>query len=348
MPKSGPPTRVTSRKLTERLRGAIVSGKYPPGAQIPKRKVLVRQWGTTLATLQKAVDELARDGFLQSTRGQGTRVVAFPPHLKRFGLVFHHRPQPCAPWPEYLHSILRLTQDPSPLPETSVSVFYHDDGHSDSTDFLHLVNEVKRQRLAGLIFPYVPYSLLNHPFLRDSEVPRVIYTGHAIPGAAAIRFPSFINAAFGLLEEQGRTHPALLTNDHVFEQNLPRTLRLALDIPRKWRHSVGMLHRDWAENIVQLLFSGPRQQWPDSLVITDDNLVEPATRGLVACGVNVPREVLVVAHANHPFPTPSQVPAVRIGPDLNVAIQLGLELIVRWRRGEKVPDMNELPLTVVN
>ncbi len=56
--------------LLERLRR-----HYRPGQLLPTQKELAREFGTSLITVRRALDEIARRGLLESTRGRGTVVV---------------------------------------------------------------------------------------------------------------------------------------------------------------------------------------------------------------------------------------------------------------------------------
>ena len=73
---------------------------------------------------------------------------------------------------------------------------------------------------------------------------------------------------------------------------------------------------------------------PDALIISDDNLVEHATAGIVAAGIGVPGDCAIVAHCNFPWPTPSALPMRRLGYDAREVIRVALESIDRQRRGE--------------
>jgi DNA-binding LacI/PurR family transcriptional regulator len=76
---------------------------------------------------------------------------------------------------------------------------------------------------------------------------------------------------------------------------------------------------------------------PDGLIITDDNMVEHASMGLINANVVVPRDLDVVAHCNFPWPTPSVLPVYRLGYDIDELLQTYLVVLERKRRGERVP-----------
>lgn len=59
--------------LLERLRR-----DYRPGQLLPTQKELAREFGASLITVKRALDEIARKGYLESTRGRGTVVVRPP------------------------------------------------------------------------------------------------------------------------------------------------------------------------------------------------------------------------------------------------------------------------------
>lgn len=67
--------------LLERLRR-----DYRPGQLFPTQKELAREFGTSLITVKRALDEIARKGLLESTRGRGTVVVRPPVEDDRRGV----------------------------------------------------------------------------------------------------------------------------------------------------------------------------------------------------------------------------------------------------------------------
>ncbi len=102
----------------------------------------------------------------------------------------------------------------------------------------------------------------------------------------------------------------------------------------EWLQGVHPEALSWGEPVGRLLFSLSRSKRPDALVITDDNLVPAVTAGILATGVKAPKEVAIVAMANFPWPTPSAVPATRLGYDISRLLELCLERLDQQRRGE--------------
>ena len=74
--------------LITALRQQIVTGALAPGQRIPSHGQLQTQFQTTKVTVQKALNQLAHDGFLRTERGRGTFVTDPPPHLAHYVLAF--------------------------------------------------------------------------------------------------------------------------------------------------------------------------------------------------------------------------------------------------------------------
>ena len=68
-------------EIVKMLRTRITSGEFPPGATLPLRHELLEEYGISVATFQKCVNQLTREGFLESRGIKGTVVPSYPPHL---------------------------------------------------------------------------------------------------------------------------------------------------------------------------------------------------------------------------------------------------------------------------
>jgi GntR family transcriptional regulator len=58
------------------LRGMIDDGRWPTGHQVPPERELAKEYGVSLITIRRALDELAREQRVERTRGRGTFVLA--------------------------------------------------------------------------------------------------------------------------------------------------------------------------------------------------------------------------------------------------------------------------------
>jgi len=66
------------RALREVIHGRILSGRYPPGARLPRDADLAEELGCARTTVQRAMNALADEGLIERKRKGGTRVLARP------------------------------------------------------------------------------------------------------------------------------------------------------------------------------------------------------------------------------------------------------------------------------
>jgi GntR family transcriptional regulator len=57
------------------LRSMIDDGQWAPGHRVPPERELAKQYGVSVITVRRALDELAREQRLERTRGRGTFVL---------------------------------------------------------------------------------------------------------------------------------------------------------------------------------------------------------------------------------------------------------------------------------
>lgn len=69
------------RQVRDTLHGRLVSGEYAPGERLPSETRLAEELDVHRLTVRRAVEELAREGFLQARQGSGTYVTHRPAPL---------------------------------------------------------------------------------------------------------------------------------------------------------------------------------------------------------------------------------------------------------------------------
>ncbi|MDD1061641.1 GntR family transcriptional regulator [Streptomyces cocklensis] len=72
---SGSPPEVPYLRIAWELRHDIEQGTFEAGAQLPTQAALVRRFDVSRATVQRALDELRRDGWIDSQQGRGSYVL---------------------------------------------------------------------------------------------------------------------------------------------------------------------------------------------------------------------------------------------------------------------------------
>lgn len=347
MARVGQRTPVKERHILNELRRQIVEGRFPPGSQLPKRDELERHFQVSPITLQKALSGLIQDGFVYAKTGQGTFVVDEPPHLSRYGLVFPSDPGMSDSWSNFYAALNNEAMAVQRAKPDRLSIYFgleHPARH-ESRD--KLIADVQAHRVAGLIFASPPFNFAGTPLLDEPGMARVSAAPYGNMPSIHLDNDSLLDKALKYLASRGRRRIAILAG-HGAEPPFFESFRAMLsgrqmETRTYWEQGVAPSYPQWGKNVVELLFQSEQAVRPDGLIITDDNVVPHATAGLLAARVRVPDEVDVVGHCNFPWPTPSVVPAKRIGFDARQVLAAFIASIDMQRRGETPPTVTEIP-----
>jgi DNA-binding LacI/PurR family transcriptional regulator len=91
-----------------------------------------------------------------------------------------------------------------------------------------------------------------------------------------------------------------------------------------------------------------RDERPDSLVIMDDNLVEPVTAGIAAAGIKTPEDLDIIAHCKYPHLPASAVNVTWAGYNIRAVINDCANLISNYKPGQTLPDHVDIPVKFLN
>jgi molybdate-binding protein/DNA-binding transcriptional regulator YhcF (GntR family) len=72
-------------QIAESIRRDILNGRYKPGDRLPAVRQLCEHWNCTPGTIQRAYNELAREGLVVSRAGRGTQVAGVVPQARMQG-----------------------------------------------------------------------------------------------------------------------------------------------------------------------------------------------------------------------------------------------------------------------
>jgi DNA-binding transcriptional regulator YhcF (GntR family) len=350
--------------IVDRLKKEIIRGTVLPGQRLPTRVKLERRFNTTPVTLNRAMQVLMKEGFVKARMGSGTHVAPHPPHLSLYALAF---PFESLQGVSRFYEALRDEAAKLKTDERRVSAFYGIASHVDVEDYQRLLESVRAQRLAGLIFAGNPYQLTGSPLIRDRGLLRTAIMspdGHFPFPTVYPDINDFLPKAFDYLASRGRKRVAVVvlgaSSRVEFEPVHDLASQRGLILRSHWLQAAFPGAKDWARQSAMLLLHQAQTERPDAIVITDDNLVGGFTEGIrdsgiPVVGVDEPRrtacgergrtsDLEVVAQANFPYPTPSAVPAKRLGINISQLLAICLERIEQQRRGESVPSHTALPV----
>lgn len=343
-------SRVSRSSIVDALRGQILRGQFARGARLPNRRDLVRRFGASSVTIQRAVDRLVADGFIYTDGPNGTFVAPNPPHIYRYGLLLTSHPRHPHSWRRFSAVLSMAARDLYPDGERTIAVYYDIDGKSQTEDYRRLVRDLRSHRLAGLIIVGEPDRLFGTPVFEADSPPRVVMMEETVgPGMPVVGHDRYalIDKSLDFLIGQGRRNIAFIGGERIAPHNLQQYFISALT-RRGMRHEpfwwqqVFVGTPELARNLVHLMMHAGQPERPDGLILYDDNLVEQVIAGLMDAGVHVPRDLDLVTHCNFPWTSPSVVSLKRIGYDAARTLRLCIDLIDRQRQGETVELMSQV------
>ena len=336
-------------EIANEIRRRIAVGQISPGSQLPQRAEMEKSFRVSKVTLQRAMNLLIEDGFIDATPRRGSFVASRPPHLARYAMAFQGTPTHGGHWSRFWMALVNEAARCERQQDLTIPVYYGIDGHTDTSDYQKLRIEVEEHRVAGVIFvadyPRLPdLSLVQH-----KNVPGVTIQSAANDGVPCVTIDenSFAFQALDELQKSGCCRVAFLSAPEYAERRgefLQDQIRArGLETRPEWIQSVSLEAPISARNCMRLLMSLPAAERPDGLVITDDNLVEPASIGLLASQITIPSQLKVVAHANFPWKTSCVVEARRLGYDVRPILSACLRSIDAQRQGRSAAEVIEVP-----
>ncbi len=321
-------------RIVESLRGEIVSGHFPPGSRLPARLDVERRYEASSVTVQRALTQLAQEGFVRVDRTLGSYVTDAPPHLSHYTIVFPKSPHGVDPWNMWYATLLSASKIVAEQRGITIEPAFDIDSHIDTPSYIHLVDTIQSSRVAGLIFSVPPMALEGTPICEHPNLPRVVATSHEVYHSVS-RADSPLLTAMNVLKESGRNRVAMFASARQDVSGFTRAAEeCGLESRPYWVQRVDLASPDTARDIVQLLMSPENTVHPDAIYIDDDNLIDAVVAGLLGAGIRVPTDLEIVAHANLPVQTKSVVPIRRFGVDARKVIAGCIDCLERQRAGE--------------
>jgi DNA-binding LacI/PurR family transcriptional regulator len=321
--------------VIQAIRREIVEGVYGPGHRLPTRSEMGARLGVGVATVQKAVDVLVEDGFIQANAREGTYVVARPPHLCNFALVSSAQGK----WSR-LYIAVQKAAGMIQTESLRLSEYLTSRDVGSREDVNRLCRDVCEYKVAGLILTGFMEDIVGTPVLEHEGIPRVRGM-HApesnIPLVRMDTYGSFLSRAVEYLASRGRrriAHLRLVSKRNERESFDAALRRTGVECRDYWVQSayLGPM-AETVPGVVKLLMQLDGDKRPDALIIYDDNLVENAVTGLMASGVKIPSELEVVAHFNYPMLAPTTLPMKWLGFDCRAWLRKCVEVLEMQRRG---------------
>ena len=284
--------------------------------------------------MQKTINALLTEGFLQTSNKSGTFVTDTPPNLYSVAVVFPFSESES----DFNDSLWAgLMQQQGYMEESFGRHFIFcrfDDTRIEVEEFQQVIKDAESLRLAGIIFCDKPSPVAVNA-LRHLHVSKVALCRDEVPGfnLVHVNYSRFFQLALDYLMGCGRSRIALITNPEISPIRTTECRQMAFDrgmsMPLEWELSVNMrFHVEhWARNLVRLLFKGGSGERPDGLIIGNENLYEHIMNALQLENLVAGRDLDIAVHTNFPTRRPKKYPVRRIGFDVCDIIELCLETI---------------------
>lgn len=336
------------RDIAARLRTAWLSRPWDPEQALPRHEELEREFGATRVTIQRAMNLLIAQGFVEGRRKAGRFLAARPPHLYRCGLVFQGHPESAIHdyhWTRFPAARLAAAEQVNRESAIQLVPYFDVDSTLGLTGLARLQEAVDHHGVTGLIFTHSPHDLLQSQLLQEMAVP-MVFPHPLLPTAAVVLHQSeqFMERAVDALAPQGRRHVAVLTiparDPQEFSPYFRSRRLLSLDA---WTQNADPYYPKWVRHALRTLLYSHSRLRPNALIITDDHLVEPAMDALAELGVRVPEDLLVIGHWNYPLPYSGRTPVRLLGFDAGAFLRQGLQQVQLMRDSGTVPPAALIP-----
>lgn len=319
------------QQIEGQLKRAIGAGKWPLGSSLPTVRVLAGQYGTSISTIQAALDALAGDGLIERARGRGTFVRQTVPRLNSVGIYFGrdflHSPEMA-----YSRELCRLLFDG--LEAKGIKYRFWADARPErrhGEPLEDLVKAVSKCEFQGLIVGEIDavelswLSRLGIPFAAHAETPR---------SRVNYDFDQMIKLGIEELKKQGcRSIGAILPipghspagpvacgdSSAMTESfcNWVSDFRLTtrnswMRIPGQWL--LPREHEQFGYEQFREIWRQPKR--PDGLLVFPDTIVRGCVTAILESGVSVPEDLKLVLHRNEGIPAICPLPASWLVSDL--------------------------------
>lgn len=325
----------------ERIRARILGGEFAPGDQLPSKLQLVEELGLSSVTVQRALDYLAKEGFLTKKARSGSYISTRPPHLVNYVAVFPHTNLGELLGNKFHAAVFKAVQELA-SPEHVISYVMGPKPYMDHPEYRRFHDDVTAHRLAGIFLSYPPHELAKSPTMTQPGIPRVMISPQAWPGIQAVSDDTmdFHRKALRYLLSRGRRRIAVLISRGGGQDPaapvLQEAKRLGLRVEPHWVHAFFGSTMMYARNCVSALMRLRDDDRPDGLYITDDHITEHACAGVSASGVRVPEDLEIVSRWNSPNEANHAVPVRRLCVDVRQLVRVGFGSFQQQRLGQDV------------
>jgi len=346
------------KSITEDLRTRIIKGEFAPQTAIPTRNLLLEEYSSSNSALQRSINTLIDEGFLESRGIKGMYVAANPPHLAHYALCFPtdsvSNLNQDSVWKAMYQSAAEITAESNGVISFK-PYFIKKTQDAAENEWSLLIKDIDSHLLAGAIiiisekikppqfpehFPYVVY---------DYEIEEQYPHGIRL----ATDHVKLFTMALQTLEEQQCQKIAAIAPSNL---NLPSVLHIREHMaaaksyfPPEWLLPMDHQHgtKFLSAAIINLLFSDQQKVKPDGLIVMNESLLPLIIDALAARGIICGRDVKIVSHCNYPMNFERQPQVTYLGFKAQEILQSALDKMRDYRCGQKAVTEQEFLIAPV-
>ncbi|MFZ4683163.1 MAG: GntR family transcriptional regulator [Terrimicrobiaceae bacterium] len=300
-----------SKEIGAVLRTLIKDGSLSPGSRLPSTKTMAGYWGVFPNTVQLALEPLVREGLLDRRQNRGT--IVRDGHRRIARLAFYENFDAIAPGDRDF--LLSLQVEMARLLEKKGAELkvWLGSGRIPKSLPKNLLEACQKREVDGVVMtqgnPSLVKALMNLP------VPIVVYPGlRFCQSRVEFCHADLVDEAVRRLAALGVRRPAFLSSvTHESENEIRDDSRHVYDYWIKSWAELGvevqpeLLARPSAskpaKNIEQFGYDAMKALWktkkrPDGLFIFPHTAARGSLTALLELGVNIPKDLKLVAHAN--------------------------------------------------
>lgn len=335
-----------TEKILELLRDRIVCGEFPPGAKLPNRPELLKEYSVSVSAFQKCINQLIDWGFLESRGMYGMCVTVNPPHLSNFAVLLPLNHLGLHSTVDTFIAVLKKTLEKYMIDHPGVSFsFYYTGSYSlpHLEEWERFAGDVRLGLVAGAIsvFAAPPEEFQG----RLNGFPVVVLSRrrqdspHPYP-QVEFDLVELFRMQLGKLEAAGCRQVGALLYANASAEKLIEIIKISekskCDTPR--RNLLGMDSENnrniLSANMIELLFYSASGQFPDGLIVSNENFLPLVFEVFGRLGIVPGKDVKIVSHCNMPSLNHLYSSVDYVCFNVEETLNTVMQLMQQWKSGK--------------
>ena len=330
--------------VTSYFRDRIRRGELHPGERLPTNRELAALLGTSAPNIHAGLSPLLKEGLIHRDRKNGTVVAERPRQLRCVAIYIHHSSlDDLPPFQRTLIELLRVGLEQRNIEPRLVT------DNDLQYGYRQLRSWAESAQIQGVLLPFHNRNREVFDRLRALPVLLSATEDNTSCGRVDLDHRAMLGLGLQALKEQGATRIGFLTSSERFAADgvlsayhrlyHREAARLGLEAPPELVFAIRTAadylrssdsNTDFAYEQCERLFSRPRQEWPDGLLVIPDQLSTGLMFSLLQHRIDVPGELKLVIHRNWEISRTLLTPCRQVG--VSIAA-VAAALIENLRRG---------------